>query len=120
MTGLKILALTPFFMTGLISTLDPTTNAFVEYGALGICGFSVLMLFRQLSDIRAVHKSERENLVEALRLQNESNKLEREELVQDLKALNVKVLDLLEKSIRADERFTQVLNDRPCLVRKPE
>jgi hypothetical protein len=116
MTGLKILALTPFIMTGVISSIDPITNPFVEYGALGICGFSVLMLFRQLSDMRMVHKSERENLVNALYEQNEIHKAERAELVRSLEALNEKVISILEKSIRTDEKFTQAMNDRPCLI----
>lgn len=117
MTGLKILALTPFFGAGFIASLDPTTNSFVEYGALGICGFSVLMLFRQLSEIRAVHKSERENLVKALDDQNEVHKVERAELVKALESLNNKVVDMVERSIRADEKFTQAMNDRPCLIK---
>jgi len=116
MTGLKILALTPFFMTGFIANIDPT-NTFVEYGALGICGFAVLMLFRQLTDMRAVHKSERENFARALYDQNEVHKTERAELVKTLELLNNKVVDIVEKSIRADEKFTQAMNDRPCLIK---
>jgi hypothetical protein len=118
MTGLKILALTPFFMTGLLANLDTATNSFVEYGALGICAFSVVMLFRQLSEIRAVHKEERENLVLALKEQNDVHKIERDELVKSLEALNDKVILLLEKSIRTDEQFTQALNNRPCLIKR--
>jgi sugar diacid utilization regulator len=117
---LKIFALVPFIMTGIIGTLDPTTNSFVEYGALGICGFSMLMLFRQLSDQRASHRSERESLVLALQQQNDSHRLEREALISNLNASNERVIAMLEKSIRTDEKFTQAMNDRPCLVRKPE
>jgi hypothetical protein len=56
----------------------------------------------------------------ALQQQNNSHRLEREALISSLNASNGRVIAMLEKSIRTDEKFTQAMNDRPCLVRKPE
>ena len=117
MLKLKLFAYTPFAITGILASSDPMTNTFVEYGALGICAFSVAMLFRQLSDIRQTHKDERASLVDALRIQNESHKEEREKLVQKLSELNCNLVDLLEKSIRSDDKLTEALKNRPCLIK---
>jgi hypothetical protein len=118
MTGLKLLALTPFFVTGVLGTIDPIANPFMEYGALGICGLSVLLLFRQLSEIRTAHKAERDAIMVSLQKQAEEHKKEREALVEGLKILNDRFIAIIEKNIVANENLADTLRERPCL--KPD
>jgi hypothetical protein len=103
-------------MTGVLAGVEPT-NIFIEYGALGICAFSVAMLFRQLTAVRLEHQTERENLVAALRIQNEVHQEERKELMQSLCRLNDNLANVVEKSIRADDNLTAALKNVKCLVR---
>lgn len=116
MLELKLLALTPFVMTALLSSLD-TSNSFIQYGALGICGFAVFMLFKQLSEIRANHAIERQNLVEALAKQNECHKIERTELISSLKELDNRLVGIMERHIKATTTLANALHDRPCLIK---
>ena len=99
MLSTKLFAILPIFMTWFISTIEPQTNPMVEYGALGICAFSVFMLFRQLSEMR-------------LALQNE-----RTELVESLRVLNEKFISIIEQNMRINDKFTEALLNRPCLIK---
>jgi hypothetical protein len=112
---IKLFALLPFVMTGVLAGVEPT-NIFIEYGALGICAFSVAMLFRQLTAVRESHSLERESLVTALRTQNEVHQQERDKLMGTLFRLNEHLTGIIEKGIQADERLTAALRNVKCLI----
>jgi hypothetical protein len=113
----KLFALMPFGVLGILSAVEPYTYNFVEYGALGICGVAVVMLFRQLSEMRQVHKSERENLVLALERLSCDHKKERADLVLALRVLNDRFAEIIEKNVAVNDRFTEAMHDRPCLLK---
>lgn len=90
MTGLKVLAATPFGLTAVINMLADTGEKpdFLQYGALGLCAIIVIFLcgfIRQLID-----------------------KLDRKDKVMG---------ELYEANTRAYNRFADVLEDRPCLAK---
>lgn len=106
---IKLFAYTPFIITGFLAEMNPA-NTFVEYGALGICAFTVWMLFKQLADIQAAH-------VLALETQNENHRKERQELVLSLKELNAESINILERNIKITTNIMNALHERPCLIK---
>lgn len=113
---IKLFAFIPFAMTGLLAGIEPS-NVFIEYGALGICAFAVAMLFRQLTDMRASHRSEREGLVKVLEAQNEVHQKERKELMATLLDYNKNLTNLIEAGIRSDDLLSAALRNIKCLVK---
>jgi len=88
MLGLKILAVTPFGLTAIITTLANAGGRpdYLQYGALGLCAIVVIFLcgfIKQLID-----------------------KLDRKDKVMG---------ELYQKNTEAYNRLANLLSDRPCL-----
>jgi hypothetical protein len=100
MTGLKILALTPFCGAGIIAAVEPVTQSpYVEYGALGLCAVVVMFLCNYLKSLTAQHREERA------------------ELVQGLQTKDGELAKLTQQNTEAYNRLSQLLRDRPCLMK---
>jgi len=69
----------------------------VQYGALGLAGMVVYYQCQYLKDLTKQHREERKELIESLKNDDSKN---RELLTQNIKAYN---------------RLTDILSDRPCL-----
>lgn len=96
----KILAVSPFAGTMVIAAMEGggSPHRFVQYGALGICALAVVGLFAYLNKMTDIHRQERKELVASL--QDEAEK--REALANDC--------------IRAMDRLSECLADRPCVA----
>ncbi len=100
MTGLKLLALTPICGAGLLAAVEPVTQTpMVQYGALGLCAIVVMFLCNYLKSLTAQHKEERA------------------ELVRSLKEKDTELLKTIQQNIDAYNRLSQLLRDRPCLMK---
>jgi len=95
MTGLKYLAVTPLFLSGVAMS---DANPFVEYGALGLAFTVVLFLCKHLNRLTELHRQERK------------------ELVVTLQAREEQFIKMVEHRIAADNRLSEALEDRKCIA----
>lgn len=98
MTGLKLLALMPFFGAGMIATIANNAPV-IEYGALGLCGMVVLFLCNHLKGMVVQHREERAELIGSLKEKDEH------------------LAQLTKQNMMAYNRLAQLLTDRPCLMK---
>ena len=97
MTGLKFLAVTPFFSTGFIVAIGGESE-YIQFGALGLCALVVVFLCRYLSELTETHRKERKELIDAI------------------KSRESEFIIIIKENIKADNRLAEVLEDRPCLI----
>ena len=98
MTGLKILAITPFLGSGFIVALSSVSELeFVQYGALGLCGLVVWFLCKYLARLTQQHE------------------VERKELVESLKQVTDMLFKVVEKNIRSRDSLAEALSNVKCL-----
>lgn len=91
------LASIPFFGTGFILA-SSGQGAILDYGALGICLVAVVGLFAHLNKISDSHRVERQELVDTLKAQEEGNR------------------EVTENTIRVLGNLAKCLEDRPCVA----
>lgn len=114
MTMLKLLTLTPIGLAAavLASGEIPGIPVYVQYGALGMCAAVVAFLCRFLQQREKAHSEERDR-------RWESHMTERAELVRSLAENQQRHEDKIEKITervsKSLDRFTDILETRPCI-----
>jgi len=96
---------------GLVGVLDliaqaapPLPASFLQFGALGLCGYMVWRLHGQQQALFQSHRQEREELLAAVR-----------EKDRVLDKRNEELSALCRQNIAAYHRLADLLKDRPCL-----
>lgn len=118
MRPVEILAAIPF-VGSFFATMNPSPDAYIQYGALGLCGVAVVGLFKFLHKIIELQQQEREELSKRFEQERDDlvreHRQEREELTESIRREQKLKDEQFKQNYQALNQIASALKDRPCI-----